>query len=101
MSTEAEMPRYKSHKEVRALKIRHVEYDKAPEGQDRSAWLRLTFVEPQYAPIKIPPEMFARYEPVVGDYYVVYEDGYRSISPAKAFEEGYTRVEKETGSTQT
>jgi len=27
-----------------------------------------------------------------GDYYVVYEDGYKSISPAKAFEEGYTLI---------
>lgn len=34
--------------------------------------------------------MFARYVPVAGDYLVEYEDGYRSISPKKAFEDGYT-----------
>ena len=34
-------------------------------------------------------KMIARYEPVVGDYLVEYADGYRSFSPAKAFEEGY------------
>lgn len=25
-------------------------------------------------------------------YYVVYDDGYKSWSPAKAFEEGYTKI---------
>jgi hypothetical protein len=30
--------------------------------------------------------------PLPGDYLVIYEDGYRSISPAKAFEDGYTRI---------
>ena len=31
-------------------------------------------------------------KPKVGDYYVEYEDGYRSWSPAEAFEAGYTRA---------
>lgn len=34
--------------------------------------------------------MFVRYKPVVGDYLVRYTDGYESISPKQAFEEGYT-----------
>lgn len=34
--------------------------------------------------------IIARYEPLPGDYLVEYEDGYRSISPKKAFEDGYT-----------
>jgi hypothetical protein len=32
----------------------------------------------------------------VGDWAMLYPDGYRSISPAKAFDEGYTIVTKET-----
>jgi len=32
----------------------------------------------------------SRYTPVRGDYLVEYEDGYRSVSPQKAFEDGYT-----------
>lgn len=28
----------------------------------------------------------------VGDYAVIYEDGYRSVSPKKAFEDGYTQI---------
>jgi hypothetical protein len=38
-------------------------------------------------------EIFARYVPVPGDFYVVYADGYQSFSPRKAFLEGYTREE--------
>ena len=30
--------------------------------------------------------------PRVGGYYVVYADGYKSFSPATAFEEGYTKI---------
>lgn len=35
---------------------------------------------------------FARGEPAIGDYLVKYEDGYLSWSPAKAFEDGYTKI---------
>jgi hypothetical protein len=33
-----------------------------------------------------------KHAPEVGGYYVVYADGYKSYSPAKAFEDGYTQV---------
>ena len=36
-----------------------------------------------------PENMTARYTPVVGDFWVVYEDGYQSISPRTAFLDGY------------
>ncbi len=35
------------------------------------------------------PRMTARYQPKAGDYWVIYEDGYQSISPKAAFEAGY------------
>ena len=35
------------------------------------------------------PNMTARYTPVVGDWWIVYPDGYQSISPKAAFEDGY------------
>lgn len=41
--------------------------------------------------IEMPPNAWARGRPVLGDYIVVYEDGYKSWSPAKAFEDGYSR----------
>ena len=36
--------------------------------------------------------VYARYEPVVGDYLVEYEGDYFSVSPKKAFENGYTEI---------
>jgi hypothetical protein len=35
---------------------------------------------------------FARGTPVLGDYFVRYDDGYISWSPAAAFESGYTKI---------
>lgn len=83
-----EMPRYQSHKKVWALQIKEVwGLDIAPVRA------RLVFMESGYAPLLVnASELFARYTPKVGDYYVVYDDGYKSISPQKAFEEGYTLV---------
>lgn len=80
-TVQGEMPRYKCHKEVHALRIRSI------RGNVLSFW------EDWFAPLDVDPAMFARYVPVPGDYYVVYEDGYRSISPRKAFEDGYARID--------
>lgn len=41
--------------------------------------------------VAVQRNAFARGIPAIGNYIVVYEDGYVSWSPAKAFEEGYTR----------
>jgi hypothetical protein len=81
-----EMPRYKSHKHVWALEIASVTH-----RTDGSGVWRLEFVDKGYAPISAPAEMFTRYQPVAGDFYVQYVDGYKSFSPRKAFLEGYTR----------
>jgi hypothetical protein len=45
------------------------------------------------APCKVgmPLNAFARGGPELGDYIVIYDDGYKSWSPAKAFEDGYAR----------
>jgi len=75
------MPQYQSHKKVWALQIDRVEGD------------TIHFVKQHYAPVMAKPGMFARYAPVHGDYLVRYEDGYESISPQKAFEEGYALIE--------
>lgn len=40
----------------------------------------------------VPQGMFSRYTPVEGDFYVIYADGYRSISPRSAFLEGYDPI---------
>lgn len=80
------MPRYQSHKKVWALKIKTV----TANSTDKR--LLVAFEESGYAPMDLAYDIVARYTPVPGDYYMVYDDGYKSISPAKAFEEGYTRL---------
>jgi hypothetical protein len=80
-----EMPHYRCFKEVSALKILS-----AIPAIGGGASLR--FADSRFSPITLKPGVVARYFPQPGDYYVVYADGYQSISPAKAFEEGYTRI---------
>lgn len=75
------LPKYKCHKEVWALKIVGISLD----GE-------LAFEGAIYAPILMDREWLDKHNPEVGGYYVVYADGYHSFSPAKAFEEGYTKI---------
>lgn len=87
---DAAMPRYVSHKRVWALEIDSI----GPRDAllERNGFTRrLNFRDAGYATIDVPEEMFARYIPAPGDFYVVYADGYKSFSPRKAFLEGYTR----------
>lgn len=83
-----EMPRYKSHKIVWALKIKAIEIQKASEYP-----MLLMPEEPGYAPVKVSGGWINKHNPQTGGYYVVYEDGYTSWSPAEAFEKGYTAVD--------
>lgn len=75
-----EMPKYKCHKEVWALKIKEI--------HDAT----LVFSDEGYAPIEVGDEYMIKHKPEVDGYYVVYKDGYKSFSPAEAFEGGYTKV---------
>lgn len=42
--------------------------------------------------MEVEPDYIKKHKPVAGGYYVVYKDGYKSFSPADAFEDGYTRI---------
>ena len=80
------MPMYTCHKKVWAVKIAAIDLD--PDGNGG-------FIHPAeegYAPICIDGEYVRRHRPQASWYYVVYQDGYKSWSPAKAFEEGYSRI---------
>lgn len=86
-----EMPRYRSHKEVRALRIKQVVVHEPASGTD----CRGGFIFPEetrQAPIQVDADWLHKHNPQPGGYYVVYADGYASYSPAQAFEEGYTRI---------
>jgi len=82
---QVEMPRYVSHKKVWALQISTI--NRMTPGK-----VILSFKEKGYAPLTFDDNdlLFARYAPIQGDFYVVYADGYKSLSPRKAFLEGYT-----------
>lgn len=84
MSTTVQLPLYRCHKTVRAAKITDIQRDAVtilvlefPGGNTGAA------VSVSYA-------FDTKHQPEVGGYYVVYEDGYESYSPAAAFEGGYT-----------
>jgi len=111
-----ELPKYKCHKEVGAVKIKAIEQEKMPEFKhatcrgsyalgtacgncERCTWerehgplLRIFIVpaEKGYEPIPVTGTYISKHQPVAGGYYVVYKDGYESFSPAEAFEDGYT-----------
>ncbi len=92
---EAQMPRYQCHKKVWALKIAEVK--SADEGiqpldQEYSGDRILVFAEEGYEPLRVDHAYASKHKPVAGGYYVVYDDGYKSFSPAKAFEDGYTLI---------
>ena len=75
-----ELPQYRSHKVVGAAKIIAIDNDARVtlDGVDTPHYVGHQWLEEKHAE--------------VGGYFVQYEDGYCSYSPAKAFEEGYTRV---------
>jgi hypothetical protein len=82
----AEIPRWRCHKEVHAAKIAALETREdgsaviAPVGGGYTIHAR-----PGWR------ERFKGSEQDTG-YYVLYDDGFESWSPSKAFEEGYTRI---------
>jgi hypothetical protein len=44
--------------------------------------------------VLVSKEYNDKHAPEIGGYYVLYDDGYESWSPAAAFESGYTLVSK-------
>ncbi len=93
--TQKEMPRYQCHKQVWALKIKAIE-QVPDDGQERcnagGDWYLIP-EEAGYGRMMVGyDDYMLKHKPEVGGYYVVYADGYKSYSPAKAFEEGYSLV---------
>lgn len=76
------LPQWKCHKVVRAGKISLMAADE-PNG------LLMIHAEPSNMPFAVPLDFLQRHAPERGGYFVVYEDGYLSYSPAEVFEAGY------------
>lgn len=92
-NVDREMPKYKCHKEVHALKIAKIIFDSELAcGRETDGSAMIYPIEDGYAPFRVEAEYLRKHNLQVGGYYVVYEDGYESYSPAKAFEDGYTLI---------
>lgn len=87
-----EMPRYQCHKQVWALKIKAIQFARADlQGMHRGPAV-ITPEDDGYGPFEVDERFVMKHQPQVGGYYVVYDDGYKSFSPADAFESGYTLI---------
>lgn len=91
-----ELPRYKCHKEVWALKIRDLvpQLSETVFGSEDASLDGATIYpnDPRYAPFYVDQAYIEKHKPEIGGYYVVYKDGYKSYSPADAFEGGYSLI---------
>lgn len=80
------LPAYKCHKIVRAFKIDEIlPSDVAPEQM----YLVSNTLGGR---VVVGSEYIKKHEPTVGGYYVLYEAGYESFSPAGVFESGYSLI---------
>ena len=92
---EIEMPRYQSHKIVHALKLDAVRHGHSADGEIKNGSCVLYPADKAYNPLEVDGDWCHAKISIKDDdcgYLVVYEDGYTSWSPTKAFEEGYTRL---------
>lgn len=85
IETDRKLPRYQCHKQVYALKIAGLQ-------PVVGGAVIITPAEPGYLPFRAEHPYAEKHKPEVGGYWVQYDDGYQSFSPAQAFEEGYTRL---------
>ena len=87
-----EMPKYRSHKIVWALKIKEISEYFEDENNPESYGALIYPEEKGYAAFRVDKEYLEKHKPKAGGYYVVYEDGYKSFSPAEPFEKGYSKI---------
>ena len=90
--TSVELPQYQCYKKVRAAKILRVQYntggEQAIEDDSYFVWV---LDNGGYIHVSKDLKMRGGDNPV-GGYYVQYEDGFHSWSPAEVFEKGYFKV---------
>lgn len=93
---------YISHKRVKAAKIVGYEPGDVAEVHGTNVVNSyLVTLEGAGEPVNVPADVFFRYRPRPGDYLVEYPpDGYLSVSPAKAFEDGYAELVDPPGEPQ-
>lgn len=93
--TTAQLPKWLCHKQVWAAKIHEI-YGGIDEGLHDTRLVLDFGAGKEDALVKVSDAWFDKHKPETGGYYVRYEDGYESYSPAKAFEDGYERINERT-----
>jgi len=88
------LPAYQCHKIVHALKIKAILNPNRDIDQEDDGERILTFADEGFeaGAFTVDGAYMRKHKPQPGGYYVVYEDGYKSFSPAQALEAGYTRL---------
>lgn len=86
------MPQYQSHKKVWALKVANVLNPTMDGSESDGTRILVPADSARYAPFRVPRDYVKKHDPKPGGYFVQYEDGYVSFSPAEAFESGYTLI---------
>jgi hypothetical protein len=88
------LPRWRCHKEVSADRIKAIrlldserDTEVLPDGDSGTRWDLAGGTT-----VVVSNDLIARGTPRVGDYFVIYADGYESWSPRGAFEEGYDAI---------
>lgn len=81
------LPQYLSHKVVRAARIIDVTRFPNPSAGICDVMLRL---EGQDSGHQVSEGWWNRHKPKPGMFFILYADGYQSVSPADAFMSGYT-----------
>lgn len=92
MNETNEMPKYKCHKEVWAIKIKSIVRDGDGENRESDGSAIVTPEEKECMGFKVDAKYMHKHKPVSGGYYVKYKDGYESFSPADVFESGYVKI---------
>lgn len=82
------LPLYQCHKRVRAAKIVNIVPVGVMEAPAKNGGAVLHLDGGGF--VHVGTQYMNKHLPVCGGYFVVYEEGYQSFSPAKAFEDGYT-----------
>lgn len=85
------MQQFVCHKRVWGFKIGHIVLLEVPETSTPDGAVLWPEDASITAPLHVSQEYVDKHKPQAGGYYVRYEDGYESWSPASAFENGYAR----------
>lgn len=80
------MKKYRCHKEVNAIKIKRILH--GYQGIDGA------LINSDDENVLVTNEYLTKHKPEIGGYYVKYEGGYESYSPADVFESGYSLIEE-------